>query len=377
MCGDICPAILHEIAFLCARSPGLFSLFNTKLVLLGSLPFNMKLANSSANLSLDVTRSVAVQDICPPYQNYQFDTLPASFPYILNAVINVVLGLLASSTNCVVLAALYRSCSICLPSKLFLGGLVLSDLTVGLFVQPQFVGFLVTKADDRTALSCFFARLYGFLASMLGCVSLFTIAGISFERYIALFMHVRYRRIVTARRVAAALSFTWSFAAFYASLWLWKRLLWGFFTYVGMLGCIAAISLAQIRIYVRLRRQVCRRMREESRQFGAHQRQTRRPPPNSLKFRRMASSVLWIYSLFLLCYSPYLATFLWLRYVKPSLLFQYIHELCMTLMHLNSCLNPFVYCVRLPEIRGEVLKILRKCRLQRKQVSPHVVALRQ
>ena len=70
--------------------------------------------------------------------------------------------------------------------------------------------------------------------------------------------------------------------------------------------------------------------------------------------------MLWIYGLFVLCYLPYISVKLAARLVGFNALVQCIAEFGGTVMFFNSCLNPFLYCYRLPEIRASVLETLHK-----------------
>ena len=90
------------------------------------------------------------------------------------------------------------------PSKLLLCSLNLTDLGVGLVVQPQFVTFLITKVGKYPAISCFCIHGFAFAGSMLPSVSLLTMAAICLDRYIALFFHLEYNTIVTSN------AFVWS-----------------------------------------------------------------------------------------------------------------------------------------------------------------------
>ena len=70
--------------------------------------------------------------------------------------------------------------------------------------------------------------------------------------------------------------------------------------------------------------------------------------------------MLWIYGLFVLCYLPYFSVSIAARLVGLNALVQYIAEFAGTVIFFNSCLNPLVYCYRLPEIRASVLETLHK-----------------
>ena len=142
----------------------------------------------------------------------------------MNAALNVPLAILATFANSLVFAAIRQSTSIHLPSKLLLWSLVLTDIGVGLVVQPQYTTYLITKVKDSLSISCFCLKLFGFAGGMFTCVLLLTMAAISVDRYIALFFHLKYHEIVTTRRVCVILTITWSYAGLYASTWLWKSM---------------------------------------------------------------------------------------------------------------------------------------------------------
>ena len=78
------------------------------------------------------------------------------------------------------------------------------------------------------------------------------------------------------------------------------------------------------------------------------------------KYRRSASSMLWIYGLFILCYLPNFCMYFVLVLHGHNAFIHCIYEFTWTLVLLNSSLNPLIYCFRLPEIRAEVLRTIRK-----------------
>ena len=73
-------------------------------------------------------------------------------------------------------------------------------------------------------------------------------------------------------------------------------------------------------------------------------------PLNVARYRRSASNMLWIYGLFVLCYLPYVLFRITEGIVGRTVLLQCLHEFALTVGCFNSCLNPFIYCYRLPDI---------------------------
>ena len=315
----------------------------------------MEPSQLSRNLSTAVSVTTKLNlDYCYPTSNVDFESV--------NAALNVVLAIVTTFANILVFAAVQRSTSIRLPSKLLLCSMVLTDLGVGLVVQPLFVTFIIARATDSSA-NCFIRTLCVFAGVVLTCVSLLTMTAISLDRYIAFFFHLKYREIVTARRVCMVLVIIWSNAVILAWMWIHNGRLSGFFFISGFVVCFLVISLSYIKIFRGLRhRHHGRRVQDQAPETQAQQR-----AGNTLdiaKYRRSASSMLWIYGLFILCYLPSFCVGVVIISTPHTDFIACMIEFASTLVMLNSCLNPFVYCFRLPEIRVGVLQIIQKIRGQ-------------
>ena len=295
-------------------------------------------------------------DFCFPYTSVYFEIVGSTVPYTVNAALNVPLAIAATFTNILVFAAVRHSPSIRLPSKLLLCSLVLTDVGVGLVVQPQFVTFLIMKVKDHPAIACYCRQSFDIASATFTSASVSTMTAISLDRYIALFFHLKYHEIVTTRRVCVVLAIVWSLALFYASTWFWNTTLYSSLTFCGLCVCFLVISVAYIKIYRGLRQQYGHQVQEQA------QVQAQQQAGNTLdlvRYRRSASSMLWIYSLFILCYLPYFCVRFVSAFLYHNVFIHCIIEFSLTAVFLNSCLNPFIYCLRLPEIRAEVLRILR------------------
>ena len=309
------------------------------------------------NLSTAVSETTTKHksDFCYPYTSVYFDTVGSIIPYAVNAALNVLMAIVAIFGNSLVFSAVRHSPSIHLPSKLLLCCLVLTDFGVGLVVQPQFVTFLSTRIE-YPEIACFCLKSFGFASSLLISGSVLTMTAISLDRYIALFFHLKYHEIVTTKRVCAVLAITWSLALFFASTWFWNTTLYSFLVSFVLFVCVLVISVAYIKIYRGLRQQHGHQAQDQA------QVQAQQQTGNTLdlaKYRRSASSMLWIYGLFILCYLPYFCFRFLSTFRRHNVFIQCIFEFALTVVLLNSCLNPIVYCLRLPEIRSDVLQILR------------------
>ena len=315
------------------------------------------------NLSMENRTTAIIEtttDTCYLFTSLYFETGSSTAPYIVNAALNVPLAIIGTLANILVFSAIRKTTSLHLPSKLLLCGLVLTDLGVSFVTQPLFVAFLIAKVKRVSDIRCFCITAYIFGGAMLVCASLMTMAAISVDRYIAFHFYRRYRGIVTAKRVCVVLAFIWSLAGIFASTYywsssLWSRSLYSFLVFIIMFICFVVTSLAYIKIYRGLRDHQ-RRLEERATAPYSQTGSTL----NVENYRRSASSMLWIYCLFVFCFWPYVFAIVARQIVGQTVFLQCILEFTVTIGFLNSCLNPFIYCFRLPDIRAIVLQTLRK-----------------
>lgn len=131
---------------------------------------------------------------------------------ILVSALNVLLSVIAFLGNMLIIVALQKPSSLYPPSKLLLGCLASTDLCVGLVTQPLHVIYLMPSEQFKRC------HLVGILSitigAFLGGLSLFTLTAISVDRLLALLLGLRYRQVVTLKRVwILVVSFSLSNAA--------------------------------------------------------------------------------------------------------------------------------------------------------------------
>ena len=145
--------------------------------------------------------------------NYPFKTA-----FVVNAVLNVPFCFNAIVINVLVILSIGRSHSVRkAPANLLLIGLALSDLGVGLIVQPFFMTFLLSYAETGAGtFTCLTSVAVSVFGSVLTSVSFGSVVSVSIERYIALCLHLRYEDIVTVKKSAKlsdnALAYWWNIA---------------------------------------------------------------------------------------------------------------------------------------------------------------------
>ena len=124
------------------------------------------------------------------------------------SVINTVLAITALVGNTVVLIALHKETSPNRPSKILLRNLVASDLCVG-FTELSIVTNWISMLQKQWQTCQFFFHANLMMAIICIAVSLCTLAAISVDRLLALLLGLRYRQVVTIRRVYVVVIVIW------------------------------------------------------------------------------------------------------------------------------------------------------------------------
>ena len=137
------------------------------------------------------------------------------------SVINILLGITAIFGNTVILIALCKETSLHKPFKVLLRNVVVSDLWVG-FVQLLFGGYTISVLQGRWQTCHLLYSVHGIVAKISITASLWTITAISVDRLLALLLKLRYRQVVTIRKVYALAIVVYGIVAkisITASLW--------------------------------------------------------------------------------------------------------------------------------------------------------------
>ena len=134
----------------------------------------------------------------------------AAYQKQLILVVNITLFITAFLGNILIIIVLKRVSSLRSASKLLLGCLASTDLCVGLITQPLFVAYILSP--EHSMLCYYLSILFERLSVILGGVSVSTLTAISVERLLALLLGLRYRQVVTLRRVQSYVVMSWFFS---------------------------------------------------------------------------------------------------------------------------------------------------------------------
>ena len=197
--------------------------------------------------------------------------------------LNIPLSVIAFLGNLLIIIALQKPSSLHPPSKLLLGCLTFTDLCVGLITQPLFVTFLLSSEHPRR---CYYVQRLLIMSGAIFCgVSLMTLTAISVDRLFALKLGIRYRQVVTLRRVRFLVAALWFYQVSISTTFYINE---DFFLIAicaeGVL-CVIILTCCYCKIYLTLRQHHARV------QEHAHQGQLNGGGPTGINLARYKKTV--------------------------------------------------------------------------------------
>ena len=264
----------------------------------------------------------------------------ASLAELLFSALNIFLSITASLGNVLILIALHRVASIYPPRKLFFRCLAVTDLGVGLIVQPFYATFLLSRLREvsKNVVNC--------LSWILCAVSLLTLTAISVDRLLALLLGLRYRHVVTLRRVRVVIICFWLTGTSLGSIGWWRMDITFLLAAIIMILSLLTSIFCYTRIHLKLRHHA---LREQENGEGI--------PLNIARFKKTVSIVLWVQMSLVACYVPFcILVVLNLSGITSDVSLVVTN----TLVFLNSSLNPILYCWKIREVKQAVKDTIRQ-----------------
>lgn len=265
------------------------------------------------------------------------------------------LAITAIFGNVLIISALQKVTTLYSSSKVLLGCLACTDLGVGIIIHPLRIGYTMSPVHSEW---CFYLiRFYLTIGSVFCAISLFTLTAISIDRLLAISLGLRYRHVVTWRKVWILVVIFWVSNAFFATLAFYSIRIYAGIVVILLGSCIVISTFCYLKIYVSLSKH------QKQVQEHIHQGQPneRGVPLNITRYKRTVSSALWVQVTLLVCYLPFgIVTVAY--YITESLTptLKIIIDVAVSLMLSNSSLNPFLYCWKIREVKQAVKETIRQ-----------------
>ena len=266
---------------------------------------------------------------------------------LINCALNVPLMLMAIIGNTLVLSAIVKTPSLRSPSTVFLSSLAVSDILVGLVVQPVYIANELTNDSLIKLLS---------ITSHCACaVSLSTMTSISVDRFLALHYHMRYPNLMTTHRALYISATQWLTGIAPSFLVFWNMTAFYIASGVGIGFCLSVSTGCYIQIYRIVRQhqlQIYAQQQAVDRLNAAENNQHLQRSKNSAK------NTFIYYIVMLLCYTPLFISMIILG--TPQIHLTRAWTLVGTVVFTNSSINPVLYCWRFRDLRTAVVKTSRQ-----------------
>lgn len=271
------------------------------------------------------------------------------------ATLNIFLSITASFGNILILIALHKVTSLYPPSKLLFRCLAVTDLCVGLISHPLHSTYLLSYIKEMNFnIIRLISGVNSALSVTLCAVSLVTSTAISLDRLLALSLGMRYRQIVTLRRIRAITVCSWMISVLMGSMYFWsQRILW-IAAFFFVIVCLVTSIFSYTKINLKLR--------QHQVQVQVHQGQPNggETPLDIARYKKTVSSILWVQLTLIVCYVPSCIVAL-LRINGKEYWSRMAWLFTVTLIYMNASLNPILYCWKIIEVRQGVKNAIRPC----------------
>lgn len=275
--------------------------------------------------------------------------------YILGCVLNAFLSYTAIMLNIATIYAVKKTSSLSQPLRILLLNLAGSDLGVGLLCQPFFIAFLVERLQNNNP-SFSTCTAYSSTLTLFSFASFFGVMVMSLDRFMAIYLHLRYQEVMTHRRVTKVVISLWVFSTFLSLVALWTpmNITVVIFAIVEV-GCLVTTTFLNYKIYLAVRRH-----RNQIHSLQVPQLvQNGNEMANALSIRKSALGVFYVYLVFLLCYLPNICSYAAVTIFGVSTAIRGLTIYTLTIVLLNSSLSPIIYCWKMRYVRCAVMDILR------------------
>ena len=266
---------------------------------------------------------------------------------------NIFLSITASLGNALILIALRKVTSVYPPTKLLFQCLAGTDLCVGLISQPFYAITVVSSIPNINWNHPHYINDVHSVSTVVLCgVSILTSTAISVDRLLALLLRLRYRHVVTLRRVRAVIICSWLLSLAFGA---WMAFEGTYITVLGFIGlitlCLLTSLVSYTKIYLRLRHHQNQLHVQPHVHLGQPS-NGEQIPLNIARYKKTVYAIAWVQLALLFCYLPFSVYFMQVFTGGKDL--EIVIFLVFSFLYPNSSLNPILYCWKIIEVRQAV-----------------------
>ena len=219
--------------------------------------------------------------------------------------------------------------------------------------HPLYIARLVLDLEKSVTAFPSFYGVYLFVTRVFTYGSFFGVLSLSVDRFLALRVHLKYQQLMTQNRVMIVVISSWVLSGAMSALYSPPKIPVhiAYLVFAIIVGtCFAVSGVLNCYIYALVRR--------HANQIQSTQVHGNAPEvANTRRMRKSAYTTIYVYLLFLLCYLPNISA-LWFVGSSRSSIAKVVKSYTVTLLFLNSSLNPLIYCWKMRDIRQTILNMM-------------------
>lgn len=281
---------------------------------------------------------------------------------VTSCVVSAVFVLPAVFGNGIVMLVIWKKREFHLPSFALLFFLAGSDFLVGCVGQPSFVAYKLAESLGKFNAYCNLRMIEFFCGWITSSISFITLAAVSVDRLLALTLHLRYKSIITVRRVTITMIAVWLFCCITVFVKFWVRN-WVIIPVSLVPVNISISTICTLKTYQIARRhqyQITGQNRKMADLQNAGNAASQNKAVNAIKCKKAATTVLYLHGAMLAFYLPFIAVSAVEAIQGYALSIKIAYSYATTIVFINSSINPVIYSWRNTEVRRAIKDYLKK-----------------
>ena len=265
--------------------------------------------------------------------------------YLTSCVLAALCILPSIALNACLIRSRCGSANLKKPSTVLLHNLSLSNLLMGLILQPVYLVKKIAELDNNFPLYCIMGTYTYIVGFILATVSLFTVTAIAVDRYFIVHSGVEYSLIITQRRIVITVTFIWIIAIILSTGQLYLPRSATFpAAGIGMGICVTITTASYI--------QILKTIRQKKAASLALNERAASNSANVMRYIKTSITMMLVCVVFIICYVPYLSTMIVGAVLGES--FNGIgsaESLATVITYIKCWINPLILFWRIQEIQ--------------------------
>ena len=314
---------------------------------------------SGSSLFMDETISSVT---CLYFTAPIFETSATLAVNVIACVLNSFFAICSSVGNLLIVAALWKTKSLHTPANILLGWFAFCDFLLGLMAAPAFVAFKIAEITRHFELYCGLRSAYEISSQVALSTSFAVLTFMTIDRYLSLHLHLRYKEVVTKRRITKAVLLAWLLcSSINLTRFCLEMKTFLFLIKATKFSCLFVIVIVYLNILV-----LVRRHQIQISQLTVCDSLDRRGSQRSLcefaRFKKYACTVAFIAILIVACYVPIAIVSFCKAYVctEKKEHAKIMYTLMVTFLFFTTALHPLVFIWRMREVMDAIRRILYK-----------------